>query len=131
MAHCGKSLIYIFQEFFAMIGKIFILVGGMRTGVSFYRVWKLSWYFLISSVVRELVRQLVYTMFIGNNRASFHLWWKENLVKHQKVLKYYENDCRHIMGICMSTYFRRVLRDYFRNILQVFLKHSARENSVS
>ena len=22
----------------------------------------------------------------------FHLWWKENLVKHQKVSKYYEND---------------------------------------
>ena len=44
-------------------------------------------------VVRQLVRQLVYTMFISNNRASFHLWWKKNLVIHQKVLKYYENDC--------------------------------------
>ena len=33
-------------------------------------------------------------MFISNNRASFHLWWKENLVKHQKVLKYFENDQR-------------------------------------
>ena len=32
-------------------------------------------------------------MFIANNRASFHLWRKENLVKHQKVSKYYENDC--------------------------------------
>ena len=32
-------------------------------------------------------------MFISNNRASFHLWCKENLVKHQKVSKYYENDC--------------------------------------
>ena len=28
------------------------------------------------------------------NRASFHLLGKENLVKHQKVSKYYENDCR-------------------------------------
>ena len=57
-----------------------------------------SWYFLISKdpkcwVAGELVAQLVYTMFISNNRASFHLWWKENLVKHQKVSKYYENDC--------------------------------------
>ena len=34
-------------------------------------------------------------MFISNNRASFHLWWKENLVKHQKVSKYYENDCTY------------------------------------
>ena len=30
-------------------------------------------------------------MFISNNYASFHLWWKENLLKHQKVLKYYES----------------------------------------
>ena len=36
------------------------------------------------------MRQLVYTMFISNNRASSHLLWKENLVKHQKVSKYYE-----------------------------------------
>ena len=33
-------------------------------------------------------------MFISNNRASFHLSWKENLVKHQRVSKHYENDCR-------------------------------------
>ena len=32
-------------------------------------------------------------MFINNNHASFHLPWKENLVKHQNVSKYYENDC--------------------------------------
>ena len=36
------------------------------------------------------MRQLVYTMFITNNCTLFHLWWKENLVKHQKVSKYYE-----------------------------------------
>ena len=29
-------------------------------------------------------------MFINNNHALFPLQWKENLVKHQKVLKYYE-----------------------------------------
>ena len=39
------------------------------------------------------MRQLVYTMFISNNRASFHLRWKENLVKYQKVSKSYETDC--------------------------------------
>ena len=32
-------------------------------------------------------------MLIANNRTSFHLWGKENLVKHQKVSKHYENDC--------------------------------------
>ena len=32
-------------------------------------------------------------MFITNNHDSFHLWWNENLVKHQKVSKYYDQDC--------------------------------------
>ena len=36
----------------------------------------------------------VYTMFITKDIASFHLWWKKNLVKHQKVSKYYDHDCR-------------------------------------
>ena len=40
------------------------------------------------------MRQLVHTMFISNNRPLFHLWWNENLVKHPKVSKYYETDCR-------------------------------------
>ena len=35
-------------------------------------------------------------MFISNNRVSFHLWWKENLSKHQKVSKYYESGCRNV-----------------------------------
>ena len=37
-------------------------------------------------------------MFINNNCASFHLWWMENLVKHQKVSEYYENGCRRKNG---------------------------------
>ena len=36
--------------------------------------------------------QLVYTMFISNNYASFHLWGKENFVKHQRVSKYFHHD---------------------------------------
>ena len=39
------------------------------------------------------MRQLVYIIFITNNHDSFHLWWKENLAKHQKVSKYYDQDC--------------------------------------
>ena len=34
-------------------------------------------------------------MFVANNYASFHLWWKENLLKHQKVSKYYDHVCRY------------------------------------
>ena len=37
--------------------------------------------------------KLLYTMFISNNCPSLHLWWKQNLVKQQKVSKYYEPDC--------------------------------------
>ena len=33
-------------------------------------------------------------MFLSNNRSSFHLWQKENLIKHEIVLKYYENNYR-------------------------------------
>ena len=47
-----------------------------------------------SYFVRQLLRQLLYTMFISNNRASFHLWWRGNWVKHQKVSKYYESNYR-------------------------------------
>ena len=42
------------------------------------------------------MKQLVNTMFISNNRPSFHLWWKGNLVKHRKASKYYKTDCRPI-----------------------------------
>ena len=44
-------------------------------------------------VVRQLMRQFVDTMFIINNCISSHLWRKENLVRNQKVLKCYQNDC--------------------------------------
>ena len=33
------------------------------------------------------MRQLAYAIII-NNHALFHLWWKENLVKNEKVSKY-------------------------------------------
>ena len=39
--------------------------------------------------------QLLHTLFITNNRASFHLWWKENLIKHQKVPQHYFYDCSY------------------------------------
>ena len=47
--------------------------------------------------------QLAYTMFISNNHPSFHLRWKENLVKHQIVPKYYENDCSQVNNWTQST----------------------------
>ena len=51
------------------------------------------------------MRQLVYTMFIRNKCPSFHLSWKENLVKHRKVSRYYETDCSLLTGLfCIPIY---------------------------
>ena len=45
--------------------------------------------------------QLVYIMFISNNYALFYLWLKDKLVKHQKVSKYYKNECSYRpFGLC-------------------------------
>ena len=46
---------------------------------------------------------LLIMMFINKNHASFHLWWKEDLVKHQKVSKYYDHHCqKNILLFFMS-----------------------------
>ena len=39
------------------------------------------------------MRQLVYTIFITNSHASFHLGSNENLMNHEKVSKFYEGSC--------------------------------------
>ena len=51
----------------------------------------------MSWVVRQLVKELVYTMFITKNRALFHFQWRRNLLQHQKVSKYYENNRRFLI----------------------------------
>ena len=48
MAHSGKSLISVLQEFSASMGENFVLAGGLGTGLSFYGVGAVSWCFLIS-----------------------------------------------------------------------------------
>ena len=65
------------------------------------------------------MRQLVYTMYISNNRPRFHLWWNENLVKHQKVSKYYESDCR--LSLVSEPYFRFV---YFALVVRKFIRQT-------
>ena len=53
------------------------------------------------------MRQFVYITFITNIHGSFHLQWKENLVKYLKVLKYYEHGCRSIAGPSIISLERR------------------------
>ena len=66
IAKRGKVLISIFSSFSASINKIFNLEED----------WILEIFltFPKSYVVWLLVTRLVYTMFINNNRASFHMW---------------------------------------------------------
>ena len=59
---------------------------------SLMSVWRIFW----APMSEHIVRQFVHTMFTSNNRASFQLRWKENLLKHQKVSKYYQSDCRYL-----------------------------------
>ena len=63
-------------------------------------------------------------MLISNNRASFHLWWKKNLVKHQKVSEYYENGCRRKNGNQDSSF------DLVENFNKVFNFMSQNANSI-
>ena len=87
MVHCGNNLISVFQEIFAGVKNIFISLGGLDTSLIFSN-------FLRSKVFSRSVTREATPLydFVSKNRASLHLWWKENLVKYWKVLKY-ENDC--------------------------------------
>ena len=50
------------------------------------------------------MRQLIYSMFISKHCPLVHLGWKENLVKHQKVSKYYENDWRSLLSLSSDVF---------------------------
>ena len=49
-------------------------------------------------------------MFVIDNHASFHLWWKENFLKHQKFSKSNDNDCSYlrckVASKCLNVYER-------------------------
>ena len=61
------------------------------------------------------MRQFVNTIFISNNRPSFHLWWKENLVRHRKVSKYYETESIYLW------FFSFLFHIFEGSLLQCFL----------
>ena len=70
-------------------------------------------------------------MFITNNYASFHLWWKESLVKHQNVSKYYEQYClKNFILLFMSLLTAWIVKnsDIFAGIYFIFLKINHRSN---
>ena len=49
------------------------------------KVWDFPDISSFPKIVWQIVEQLIYTMFIINNHASFHMWWKEYLVKHHNI----------------------------------------------
>ena len=64
--------------------------------------------------------------FITNNHASIHLWWKENLLNHQKVSKYYEHDCmQKILLLFMALWTALVVKNnhILAGIYFIFLKN--------
>ena len=70
--------------------------------------------------------------FITNNLASFHLWRKKKLVKHQKFLKYYDHCClqNFILNFMSSLTVPIVKNSHIlAGIYFIFLKERPRPNS--
>ena len=68
---------------------------------------------------------------MSNNRPSFHLWRRKNLVKHEKVSKYYENDClQNFLSLFMSLLTAKFVRNSHTDarIYFSFLKNVVRKN---
>ena len=58
--------------------------------------------------------------FITNNHALFHLWWKENLLNHQKVSRYYKHSCRgHLQEPKTTPNFANYVK--FKNVTLFFI----------
>ena len=41
--------------------------------------------------MRQIIKQVVYTIFITNIYTPFHLWQRKKFFKYQRVPKYYES----------------------------------------
>ena len=73
----------------------------------------------------------MYTMLITNNHNSFHLQGKKNLVRRQKVSKYYGQDCLkyfllHFMSSLRAAIFENC--HFAAEIYFIFLKTHPRSN---
>ena len=76
MGNCGKGFATVFWGFSGLVlAECWFRLGGG---------WALGYHF---------------TTFISNTRALFDLWWKKNLLKHQRVSKY-KNNCSMQNSTC-------------------------------
>ena len=70
-------------------------------------------------------------MLISNNRTSFHLSRKYDLAKHQKVSKYYENDClKNFLLLFMSLLIVKFIKNshILARIYFIFLKKTLKQS---
>ena len=130
----GKFQFPFFQEFFCQYWQRFHLGGWtQRRGTDFLTFLNLL--ASMSSAVRHLVTQLVYSMFITINHASFHLWLKRNLVKHKKVFKFFDHDYLQnfvsLFMISLTASFVKSSSHIFAGIYFIFLKQRPRLNLKS
>ena len=126
----GFSVFCRLQSFTGCLGQALVFVWGsaLRGGFNFcfpgdfYRCWRNShfwggawrramavWSFEVFLIFPNFPRSSLLGrsatgiyQFITNNDASFHLWWKENLLNYQKVSKYYEYTCRFVWCFFVS-----------------------------
>ena len=78
------------------------------------------------------MRQLIYLLFITNDRTLLNLWLKENLVKHQKVPQCYFHDCSNKNNNFPSQFCLRSISNKFdcSDANEVFLKVNVHDFSV-
>ena len=70
-------------------------------------------------------------MFVTDNNASFHLWLKESLVKHQKVSNYYDHDClQNFLFLFISLLTAPIVKNkcILAGIFFLFLKKQHKQN---
>ena len=65
----------------------------------------------MSKIVRQLVRQLAYSVCVENNLVPFNLWWRETTLKHKKQVV---GDVIFILGDIKKTWF---------SIYKIFTSH--------
>ena len=108
-----------------------------NTGHYEIHLWRLRTFLIFHNflkVVQQVLRHLVYPIFICKNPTSSHLKWKENFIKHQKVWCYWEVDCLQIILMVFMSLLRAKFvrnshiwaRTYF-----FFLKDSLKQISNS
>ena len=71
-------------------------------------------------------------MFIGNDRASFHFWAQEHLLKHQRVSKYYHNEClQNVLSHFMSLFTAKLVKNSHTRakIYFIFLENVLKQTS--